>query len=199
MSEPKKRGRPSKADIEARKKLVSTAARSLRDPESDEAERALAASVLARSDDAEIYATEEKSATLLADAVQACDRNVRRDNDPSTGNEERSCDTTSVGAARKIRSSSVSGVNGLELDALKREAWEAFDYQIGRGKTDTLGRIWGFEPDIRNGHTTVVFTLKRPGTLSEKVEHVISTAQYGIDGARQMSDDLVEQMNGELV
>lgn len=87
-------------------------------------------------------------------------------------------------------------IGPLELDALKREAWEAFDYQEPRGKTDTLGRIWGFVPETRNNNTVVTFTLRRPG--GEPLEISVSTADYGRDGARDMSDSVVEDMNGRF-
>jgi len=77
---------------------------------------------------------------------------------------------------------------------MKAEAWEAFDYQEGRGKMDTLGRIWGFEPEVRNSNTVVTFSLRRP--CGPREERVVSTAQYGVDGAREMSDALVDEMNG---
>lgn len=86
------------------------------------------------------------------------------------------------------------GIQGHELAAMKAEAWDAFDSQEGRGKMDTLGRIWGFEPETRNNNTVVTFSLRRPGGSRE--ERSISTAQYGIDGAREMSDALVDEMNG---
>lgn len=85
-------------------------------------------------------------------------------------------------------------IQGHELAAMKEEAWQAFDYREGCGKTDTLGRIWEFAPETRQGLTVVTFSMRRP--CGPRQERTISTAQYGTDTAREQSDALVEEMNG---
>lgn len=64
---------------------------------------------------------------------------------------------------------SLTKLGSRELETLQREAWEAFDYGAPRGKTDSLGRIWHFEPTVRNGTIWVDYHLHRPGTPGVQV------------------------------
>jgi hypothetical protein len=88
----------------------------------------------------------------------------------------------------------VSLIQGHELAAMKEEAWEGFNYREGRGKMDTLGRIWEFVPETRQGMTVVTFSMRRP--CGPRQERTISTANYGTDTARAQSDAMVDEMNG---
>ncbi len=165
----RKPGRPRKHPVPT-DAVSSLAGRTLGDPDASAEEKSLAAMVLA-SDPVE----------GPNDAPEPRRR----------GQAEALAPQTEAPTAEPDRPSEISP---RELETLKREAWEAFDYQEPRGKQDTMGRIWTFEPETRNHNTVVTFTLKRKG--SEPLERVVSTADYGRDGAREMSDMIVDDLNG---
>lgn len=90
----------------------------------------------------------------------------------------------------------VSGISGPELDAIQREAWEAFDYDAPRGKTDSLGRIWAFDPDIKGGVKTVDLSVRHVGGLKHGTK--IEVPAVGYQDARPVVEQIVNRLNGEL-
>ncbi len=178
-------GRPRKHPIPT-DAMSSLAGRTLGDPDASSEEKSLAAMVLA-SDPVEGPNAGQEGVQGVGNVDKAKPEPRRRGKgDP----------VAFVAGSPAPAPEQVKALGSLELEALKREAWEAFDYQQSRGKTDSLGRIWGFEPEVRNNHTVVTFTLKRP--CGQPVERSLSTSQYATEGARRTSDALVEEMNGLL-
>lgn len=84
----------------------------------------------------------------------------------------------------------------VELQTLQREAWEAFDYDAPRGKTDSAGRIWAFDPDIKGGVKTVSLSVRRVN--GDRVEQVITCPSIGYQSAKADSDACVELLNEAL-
>lgn len=87
-------------------------------------------------------------------------------------------------------------ITPAELDCLQREAWEAFDFDAPRGKTDSLGRIWAFDPDIKGGVKTVDLSVRRVGGL--KFGTQIQVPAIGYQDARSTVEQIVNRLNGEL-
>lgn len=83
-----------------------------------------------------------------------------------------------------------------ELRTLQSEAWEAFEYESPRGKTDSRSRIWTFEPHKRNGTIHVAYSIRRPG--SEPIFAFLSAPQTNFRALRPESDALITQLAGQL-
>lgn len=62
-----------------------------------------------------------------------------------------------------------------------------------RGKTDSLGRIWAFDPDIKGGVKTVSLSVRRVSGARE--DHTIVCPAIGYQSARADSDACVELLN----
>lgn len=80
-----------------------------------------------------------------------------------------------------------------ELETLQREAWEAFEYETSRGKTDSLGRIWSFEPTTRGGVLTIDFHLHRPS--QKGVGEPLSAPLTNFRALRPQSDALILRLD----
>lgn len=83
-----------------------------------------------------------------------------------------------------------------ELECLHREAWEAFDFDAPRGKTDSLGRIWAFDPDIKGGVKTVDLSVRRVGGVRHGTQ--IQVPAVGYQEARSVVEQIVNRLDGEL-
>ncbi len=99
------------------------------------------------------------------------------------------------GRPRKVQVE-MSAISVSELDAIRREAWEAFDYDAPRGKTDSIGRIWAFDPDIKGGVKTVDISVRRVGGLRHGTK--IQVPEVGYQEARPVVEQIVNRLNGEL-
>lgn len=62
-----------------------------------------------------------------------------------------------------------------------------------RGKTDSIGRIWAFDPDIKGGVKTVSLSVRRVSGPRE--DHVITCPAVGYQDAKADSDACVELLN----
>jgi len=80
-----------------------------------------------------------------------------------------------------------------ELDTLKREAWEAFEYAAPRGKTDSTGRIWTFEPNESAGVFSVDLRIHRPG--SEGFTITLRAPWREFRDLRPQFDAAIERLN----
>lgn len=87
-------------------------------------------------------------------------------------------------------------IEPAELAAIHREAWEAFDYDAPRGKTDSLGRIWAFDPDIKGGQKIVDLSVRRVGQLKRGTQ--ITVPAIGYQEAREVVEQIVNRLNEEV-
>lgn len=100
------------------------------------------------------------------------------------------------GRPRKNPVHEVVGVTGQELTAIHREAWEAFDYDAPRGKTDSLGRIWAFDPDIKGSEKIVDLSVRRIGQAAHHTRITVPTIGY--QDARPVVEQIVNRLNEEV-
>lgn len=87
-------------------------------------------------------------------------------------------------------------VKASELAAIHREAWEAFDYDAPRGKTDSTGRIWAFDPDIKGGVKRVSLSVRRVN--GDRQEYVIECPSVGYQSFRGEVEACVDLLNEAL-
>lgn len=86
----------------------------------------------------------------------------------------------------------MDSIGPRELETLQREAWEAFEYGQPRGKMDSLGRIWHFEPTVRNGTLHVDYHCHRVGASG--LQSALHAPATNFRAIRPESDALVAHL-----
>lgn len=86
-------------------------------------------------------------------------------------------------------------IGALELDAIRQEAWEAYDYQQERIRFDTLNRKWIFRLGKAGVYSVLEMSIER---LAEVHTDTISTAFLASDLGRPMIADVVDKLNKAL-
>lgn len=83
-----------------------------------------------------------------------------------------------------------AGVGKHELEALTREAFEAYDMQDDRIRFDSLARRWEFRMSSETGHWELRLSLSRG--LSETVESVPQPVLGGSQGMSTLFDKIAK-------
>lgn len=79
-----------------------------------------------------------------------------------------------------------------ELAVFREDAWWAYEMEQEVVRFDTMNRKWTFSPEIKNDRAVMRFAIAKAG---EGKEVFVSNAEYGRDGAREMSDKMVNELD----